>query len=229
MGKNRSILAIGTYSACLKMGLKTEKSFYSLNRKAINQEKILFKSLEKLLERGRLSLRDIETVCVVRGPGRFTGLRISLTFASMMKTLRGIKVYAADIFEILALKAQRAGFPGCPAWRKTFRIAVALKAFKKEYFLKFFDCQTLLPLHDAEWTGMERVFEKVRKDDYFLSDTEETDEIYQNPLLKAQRAPQSICRVKPVDIIDACLKWKRKEITPLYLKPAKYEIQAAGK
>ena len=94
---------------------------------------------DRLLGVHKAGLKDISTLCVITGPGRFTGLRVGLTLAGALKTLAGITVYSSTLFEVLA--AQAAASKEFRAWasgRKEPRLAALVHAFKNEYFCQLF-------------------------------------------------------------------------------------------
>ena len=138
--KEKIIIGLSTAGSNIKIALKNAAGKFRIKSvKEFNQEKVFFKIIEKLLSFEKAELKDIGGICVVKGPGRFTGIRISLTFASMMKALIGIKVFTVTAFEILAFQAFKSlAFKKWLAKAKNPKIVVILHAFKKEYFLQIF-------------------------------------------------------------------------------------------
>lgn len=225
MAKRKVILGISTYSSRLKAGLETENAFCSATVKTLNQEKVFFRIVEKLLLKEGLALGDVTHVCVVSGPGRFTGLRVSLTFASIMKELTDAKIYSADLFSVLVTKAALdRRFCAKLARGKHRKIAVVLRAFKKEYFLKFYCARSLKPEGNALWLDAGNLKKKLKSGALVISDLEDNEDVYR--VIGVDPAVKGAFRVGPADVMRACMALKNTEIKPLYLKPAKYEAAA---
>lgn len=194
-------------------------------KKVFNQEKYLFALLKKVL--GGKELRDVGTVCAARGPGRFTGIRIALTLAGTLKALSGAKVYTATLFEILALQAAETAHFKKSGRR---RIAALLHAFKDEYFCQFFAAGGKLPRPDGEpaWLKAEELKALLAAQPepfYAVADSEEEPGIYGLLPEGAAKAPPAVSKIIPAYVIKAALAYKNPTLKPLYLKPAKYEIE----
>ena len=85
-------------------------------RSGIKQERLLFPVLQQVLQQMDGTLAQVGRIFIVRGPGRFTGIRIALTFASMLKSLNQTEVRGATVFEILRYQVlQSAAFE---KWKK---------------------------------------------------------------------------------------------------------------
>ena len=129
-----------TSGSPLLLTVKKGDKIFSVRRKGVKQEKLLFPALESLLAKAGAQMEDIGQIFIIRGPGRFTGIRISLTFASMMQFLNKTQVRGATMFEVLARQAETSR--AFAAWKKQNpqgALAVVLHAFREEYFLKIFD------------------------------------------------------------------------------------------
>ena len=94
------ILGLDTSGPNLLVGVCDGKNTYSLHHRGIKQEQFFLPVVQRALAKIGADLPDVTQVCFVRGPGRFTGLRISLTFASMMQMLNGATVCSATLFEL---------------------------------------------------------------------------------------------------------------------------------
>lgn len=111
----------------------------SASRKGIKQEDYLFPIIDRLLSRQGFALRDVGRVFVLRGPGRFTGIRIGLTLATVLSRLCGAETVAASTLETLAF--QTANDPAYARWligNKGGRILCVTHAFREEYFAQSF-------------------------------------------------------------------------------------------
>ena len=228
--KEKIIIGLSTAGSNIKIALKNAAGKFRIKSvKEFNQEKVFFKIIEKLLSFEKAELKDIGGICVVKGPGRFTGIRISLTFASMMKALIGIKVFTVTAFEILAFQAFKSlAFKKWLAKAKNPKIIVILHAFKKEYFLQIFKPADGLPknLSKPEWLDEENIKKRVadiKGDVYLIADTEEDADIYRLAAKRSEKAPIKISKIMPESIIETALIKKNEDVSPLYLKPARYE------
>ncbi|MBU2529435.1 MAG: tRNA (adenosine(37)-N6)-threonylcarbamoyltransferase complex dimerization subunit type 1 TsaB, partial [Elusimicrobia bacterium] len=141
MAKNKKIIiGLSTAGSRIKVALKHgADKFKAKSIKEPNQEKVFLKIIEKFLSFEKAEFKDLDSLCIVKGPGRFTGIRISLTFAAMLKVLVGLKVFTITGFEILAFQASvNLRFKKWLVTAKNPKIAVIIHAFKKEYFLQVF-------------------------------------------------------------------------------------------
>lgn len=65
----------------------------------------LLPTIKALLSRNNLSTNDIAQICLPKGPGSFTGIRIAVTFAKMAAFSMGAKVIAVNTLDALAQNA----------------------------------------------------------------------------------------------------------------------------
>ena len=230
-------VGVCTSGSRLKLALLAGGGFSSASRKCLNQEKELFPMLDRLLAPHKAGLGDISVLCVVNGPGRFTGLRVGLTFASALKTLAGIEVRSVTLFDVLAAQAASSrAFMAWAAGRKAPVLAAVVHAFKDEYFCQAFSAGVRAgrgfagsPLGAPRWLKEGEVRDYLGSfgdGAYAAADSEERPDIYSLLPPGAARAPAGVSRVLPEFIIKAGLALGKKDLSPLYLKPAKYEIGA---
>jgi tRNA threonylcarbamoyladenosine biosynthesis protein TsaB len=69
---------------------------------SVHHAKELFPELIKLLESAGKTPEDIGRVVVTLGPGRYTGVRIALTFAKVFAAMREIPVYTLKSLQLCA-------------------------------------------------------------------------------------------------------------------------------
>lgn len=250
----RTALTAGicTSGSRVKLALLAGGRFRSASKKCLNQEKALFPMLDRLLAPHKARLADLSALCVITGPGRFTGLRVGLTLASALRTLAGIRVWSSTLFEILAAQAAASGeFRAWVSGRKEPRLAALVHAFKNEYFCQVFGvterriqniehrtqetgrgarstgyaCTALETprwLKDAELTCY---LKSLGTGVYVIADAEEKQEIYALVPEGAVRAPARISKIFPEFIIKTGLALRNRDLAPLYLKPARYELE----
>ena len=224
------MLGVCTSGSRLKMAVSAGGKVRTAQKKIFNQELELFPMARALLRGSGAGLRSVDTVCAVRGPGRFTGIRISLTLAGALKTMAGAEVRTVTLFEVLALGA--AETPHFKAWAAAggSRLAALTHAFKDEYFCQLFRTGRGLPRPEGEpvWLKAQELTAMLAGLGgplYAVADAEEEPGIYGLLPAGAARAPAAVSRILPAGILKAALARGQRTLRPLYLKPAKYEIE----
>ena len=240
MENKKEKLCIGLYTSGsrIKIAVKCGDYMRSASRKIFSQETVLFPMLEKLLPPG-MTVRDIEQVCALKGPGRFTGIRIGLTVAGTLNALSGAEILTATSFDILACQAADSY-----SFRKSFPngglVAVLTHAFREEYFCAFYDvpAQNGNPVLRGQPSWLQRAeAEKLlaSADEPFfcIADEQEKPDIYsllpENTQKRISKAPKNISCILPEYLIYAPQRLGSHDIRPLYLKLAKFELDAIEK
>ena len=171
-------------------------------------------------------MQEVKKVCLVRGPGRFTGIRIALTFASMLQQLNGAQIYGITLFELLRRQTEKSS--AFLKWKKEHpqgAIGVVLHAFREEYFLQIFDNSQAQPL----WLSHGELLQRLAAYEHplFLAGTDKNREsLISLTQGRYALAAKQDCRVRPEELLnlaqdDACTK---QALEPLYLKPARFEL-----
>lgn len=223
--KNLTLL-LDSSSVPLACAITDGKKLYRASRPGIKQENYLFTLIKNLLKKYNAQLKDIDSCLFVKGPGRFTGIRIGITLASMLKEFAGVKVASLSVFDILKYQAQNS-----KEYKKDFGdIMVILPAFRKEYFLSFKGKEI--------WTTEEEISALLKKQKTplficgFGAEGQSLNKIF--ICKKAIFAPGKLNKIS-FEIMAKlapkyCGKQKLEEVfTPLYLKPARFELTAAQK
>ncbi|HAT72914.1 MAG TPA: tRNA (adenosine(37)-N6)-threonylcarbamoyltransferase complex dimerization subunit type 1 TsaB [Elusimicrobia bacterium] len=223
-------IGLCTSGSRLKVAACAGGRVFQAQKKVYNQERVLFTLLKRELKKAGTELRAVNVVCAARGPGRFTGIRISLTLAGALKALAGAKVYTATLFEIMALQAfETAQFRAWAAKNPAGRLAVLLHAFKDEYFCQFFKARGRIPRPEGEpvWLKEGEIKELLAGAGviYAAGDSEEAPEIYSLVPQGTAVAPRAVSKIIPAYIIKAARAYGSRTLKPLYLKPAKYEME----
>lgn len=221
-------LVMDTSSSPLLIALEKDGRTYAARRKGIKQEKLLFPVLRGLLAKAQADLKDISNVLIIRGPGRFTGIRIALTFASMMRMLNHTCVYGVTLFEVLARQAYASR--AYKTWKKqhsTGVLAVVLHAFREEYFLQILDEKNAGP----KWLSREELQAQLAAypQPLFVCGTDKefaplTDLVGSSYTLAADKD----CRVQVKTLLYLAHEkiGEEQALEPLYLKPARFELEA---
>ncbi|MCK5583832.1 MAG: hypothetical protein KAI33_08580, partial [Elusimicrobiales bacterium] len=82
-------------------------------------------------------------------------------------------------------------------------------------------------LINPEWLDEENIKKRIadiKGDIYVIADTEEDEDIYRLADKKNEKASVKISKIMPENIIKTALIKKDEDISPLYLKPARYEM-----
>ncbi|QEN05748.1 tRNA (adenosine(37)-N6)-threonylcarbamoyltransferase complex dimerization subunit type 1 TsaB [Thiospirochaeta perfilievii] len=83
----KNILAIDTATKLLIISLKSNGNYYyEIIDEGFTHSENIIPTIEKLLSKGNITIKDLDLLVCTRGPGSFTGLRIS------MSTLKGISL-----------------------------------------------------------------------------------------------------------------------------------------
>lgn len=108
------------------------------NGKIINKElkikknisEILIIEIDKFLKKSRTNIKKIKSICIITGPGSFTGIRSALTFAKALKLTMNLNIFGLSKFELINSKI------GLNKIRKTKCIILHFK--NNEYFIQSF-------------------------------------------------------------------------------------------
>lgn len=219
-------LVLDTSSSPLMLAVEKGGHVFSARKKGIKQERLLFPLLQKVLSKAEAQLKDVKQIFIIRGPGRFTGIRIALTFASMMQYLNKAQVKGATVFEVVAHQVQaRRRFR---AWKKshpTGTLAIVLHAFREEYFLQFFDDKNQGP----RWLSREELLEQLAMYPaplYVAGADKESTPLEGLLGRKYTLAEANDGRVQLRTLLSLCKdeKFTSHALEPLYLKPARFEL-----
>ncbi|MFH2204712.1 MAG: tRNA (adenosine(37)-N6)-threonylcarbamoyltransferase complex dimerization subunit type 1 TsaB [Elusimicrobiota bacterium] len=115
-GEGLSLAVGGAGRRCRQRRLRTRKA-----------DERIFPTLRVLLKGAGLGLRDLDAVVAANGPGRFTGIRIGMTFARMLGDSLGVPVAAVSRFAALAA-----------AEKKPVRRCLVLPAGRGDIYLQVF-------------------------------------------------------------------------------------------
>ena len=223
---NKITLVMDSSGPILLAGAAADGQIYSARKKGIKQERFFLPLAERVLAKAGAQLSDIGRVFFVRGPGRFTGIRISLTFASMLQALNGAIPCSATLFEILYKQVSDSS--SYAKWKKAHpssTVAIVLHAFREEYFLQFFDGQNAGP----QWLGKAELLQKLaaRTDPLYIAGTDKDDTSLEGLLGGGyQLASLADSRIRVQTLLEMAANpiYEKNALEPLYLKPARFEL-----
>ena len=216
---NKITVGISSYSSFLKLSLSNGKRFINFSNKGVNSEEIMIEKISELSKKLNSDFKKIEKICIVRGPGRFTGIRISYSFARVYNAISRAQVYGVSVFELLTYNVLN-------KYQRDCEIRVVLNAFKDEYYLAGFKIRKGVIKSDLKprWDSKEGILKKLKGFKGMVI-TDYEDNLYTYEFLNGfEKAPIEISKVIEENIIKAALYFKNKEIKPIYLKPAKFEL-----
>jgi tRNA threonylcarbamoyladenosine biosynthesis protein TsaB len=193
-----NVLAVDATGDALSVALEARGKVWRARRATKAQDEALLPAVESLLARARLKWADLDAVAAAAGPGRFTGIRIGLSFAAAAGFQLKIPALALSRLEAAA---ELAGAD---------RVLAALPGWKGEVYHQEFRRTRagLAAAGPAAWTAPEawpaaRAASEARGELVALAD------VGAEHLLPVARRRLAAKKIPPFE--------------PLYLKPAGYE------
>lgn len=224
--KKNIVLGLDTSGSPLLITVAKQAKTAVRRRSGIKQERLLFPAIHSALAAVGGTLQEVGKVIIVRGPGRFTGIRIALTFASMLKYLNQAEIYGATVFEILKYQVENStDFRRWKAEHPQGALGVVLHAFRQEYFLQIFDEKNT----PAQWLSYEELQNRLAayKKPLFLAGTA-ADKAPLQTILKGSyawaRACDCVVRADTLLALGNRAAFTHNALEPLYLKPARFEL-----
>lgn len=200
-----NLLAVDTTGESLSLALKAGDKVCSLNRKArAPHDETLLPAIESLLGRAGLKLSELDAIAAASGPGRFTGIRIGMAYASVACARMRIPALAVSRFEAAAFK-----IPGR-------LVCAVLSGIREEKYYQLF-CRRggrPVPAGEPVW---------ARPQDWARAKA-----LWEGRgAVIAEREPNAS------DLLEPALCWlvrkRLPKFEPLYLKPAAYEVKAGSR
>ena len=91
------VLFIDTHDTIISVGLMVNEEVYVSQKESHYEHGVFLMSMiSELIESHSLTIKDIDKIVAVNGPGSFTGLRIGLTDAKMFAYLLDKPIYLVD-------------------------------------------------------------------------------------------------------------------------------------
>jgi tRNA threonylcarbamoyl adenosine modification protein YeaZ len=101
-----NIIAVDGTGAVLTVALSSGARVYSASRRGkVPHDESLLPAVESLLRRAKIKWKDLDAVAAASGPGRFTGIRIGMSFAAMIGLTLDVPVLAVSRLEAAAVKS----------------------------------------------------------------------------------------------------------------------------
>lgn len=193
-----NLFAIDTTGEVLSLAVRKGDQTFSFARElAAPNDETLLPQARRLLGKAGLAWRDFDAVAVASGPGRFTGIRIGMSFAAVLARRLDIPALAISRFEALAAKT-----PGK-------LVCAVLPGWREEMFYQLFKGRR--PAAAPVWaTAREWARAKV--------------EMPQRGAVLAEGPVRAVDLLPCAERLMGLARKPRFE--PLYLKPASYELKA---
>lgn len=218
-------LMLDSSSTPLLAALFSDGKIYSAAKDGIKQEELLFPLLNKLYKKAGKNFKDTKNFFFIKGPGRFTGIRIGVTLASVLAEINGTNIASADIFNVLGPAVlESKDFKKWQAKNPDGKAVIILPAFREEYFVSFIGennpkwlniedlnkelSATKEPLFLAGWAGAKESLKKYFGKNYTYAKTN-----FLTPEIMFAAAQKYLGKQS-----------KEEVLTPLYLKPARFEL-----
>ncbi len=96
------ILAVDTSGEGLSLALGDGKKTWSVRRGAHNSDEELWPAMDALLKKSKKRLKDIGAIAAAVGPGRFTAVRVGVTFADTLARALGVPAVGLTRFDAVA-------------------------------------------------------------------------------------------------------------------------------
>lgn len=191
----------------------------------------LFSEVERLLKKAGCRLRDLDALAAASGPGSFTGIRVGMTFVSVLSQSLGKPAAAVSLLEAEAARAwpvlEKQGARG---------VGVVYPAVRDELYFQVFTSgkNSLQPFGEPLWVSPE-AWPKVFYEHSAGRRIALAGPAAQSALKRLKPGKQTITvwqgpPLEAADLIGPALKKLASgpaEMTPLYLKPAYYERNAS--
>lgn len=215
------LLAIDTTGERLSVALEDRGRVRSrVAARAANQDDQLPAEVSKLLRAARLKPKDIDAFVAPTGPGRFTGIRVGLTFAGILAKALGKKAIGVSWLEACAWRSAAAD-----------PIVAVVPGWKGEFFFQVFRRSAEGPVatRPPRWSDPAGLAKRIEED------LEGADRCLVGPgAEEALKLLPGRAVAEPGDVaLDASAllaparaqleRGRFAEFAPLYLKPAHYE------
>ena len=221
-------LALDSTSAPLFMVLENGGKVFTAKKDGIKQEELLYPALNKLFVKAGIKLKDITHFFYIKGPGRFTGIRIGITLASILSEMNGVKSCSADLFEVLKFQAENS--KKYQTWLKQNPqgvLCIVLHAFREEYF-SLLCTEGQKPVW-CSWEELENKLKAFGRPLFVCGWDKDRLSLEGKLPANCTYGPASLNKLNAASLLalNETLQGKQtmaQVLEPLYLKPARFEL-----
>ena len=133
---------------------------FDISNLANTQSKHLFKSIETIFLRNKISYSAIDKIFVTTGPGSFTGIRIAIAAAQGIKLATQIPVLGISNFQVIAHDAKN----NCNSFY------VVLNARRDQFYIQEFSNDFVA--QEPKLIAKEELFVMIEKNNFILCDND---------------------------------------------------------
>lgn len=192
----------------------------------VKHSSLLIPTIDKLLKKSKLSLKDINVIALSIGPGSFTGLRIAVAAVKAFRLVYKTKIVAIPTMDAIAYNYNMLAQD----------LAVVLDAKKNRVYAAFYKKENGIFVRktDNMLTDLDSVLDAVKPPITFAGDGAE---VYKDEILKKMKKCANIITDESwhPDAVNVCRlavgKIKNKEfvsagsLEPLYLYPKECNVR----
>lgn len=166
-------LFIDTHSEKITIALKDGKKINLKEALSVrSHSEMLMPTLKELLDENNISLKDVDEIAVVNGPGSFTGVRIGVTVAKTIaysleipiKTITSLEMFGEssdEDFDIVCVEDSK----GCYTAFKKGNTYSEFSYRKKDDYESYISSNSYRVLSEKR-IDMEKIFEYLKEKDY---------------------------------------------------------------
>jgi tRNA threonylcarbamoyladenosine biosynthesis protein TsaB len=128
--KNSLYIDTALQATCI--GLKTpDQTYHNIFEQSRGHAERVLPMVQEIMDQADLGFDDLDAILTTRGPGSFTGLRVSLSVVQTLKSTLNAPVFSLDTFDSIALSVD-ADQPLC----------VMLESKRKDFYIKSYGGNT---------------------------------------------------------------------------------------
>lgn len=154
------VLAVDTASETMSLAVFDGRKVWEVRSKARDQDERLHPLLKTLLKKSKLRLDDIDAFAAASGPGRFTGIRVGMTFAGILARVRARPAVAVTRLEAAA--ARGAGLLTPEAAGNGPAVCAVFPSAREELFFQVFPGGAPAWTQPGDWPAKLRAAAKGR-------------------------------------------------------------------
>ncbi len=177
---------------------------YNITNSSSQQAEKLFELIDTSLREAKLSINEINLICLSNGPGSFTGVRIAIASALGLELSGKAKVISLSNFEAIA-------WHYINHFTNNLPLTVILDAHNEQVYFQSFD-KDLTPLEEGKLVSLEELkslglnkYNLVGNGLKYLDSYDENLSITNNAKLICQACPFFVDKIRP--------------LSPLYIRP----------
>ena len=205
------ILAVDCSKGLNLIFFRKNKIFYQFNNSNIsNASEILIPKIESIFKEKKISYKSISKIIIINGPGSFTGIRASITFAKILKLTLSVPIYGFSKFEIVNFLSNS---------ENTFNKTIFIHHNNENFFISKYNVSNKLISH-PEIINLKEINFKIPTKNHLISDNRSIGNYLDSNELLKKHTKLSIFNFKLDNLIDMPEKYFQKKyiLRPIYVK-----------